>query len=201
VTVDLWLESQRLGIDRLYYEDLITREQRDDRLAELDGVHSDHLKKLAVLEWRRENGRIKGTAGFYAAEWGAPTTKGTIFERDSLGLSELERSPDLLLGHRPDHRLGRIVDVSSDVVGPFVTAEFDRTRQGKQWRTIVRERLEKGKSVFASPGLSKSPRTRVIQRPGGLQYKSITSAPIKECSVVQPGRSPASPGARFLYCS
>jgi hypothetical protein len=194
-----WLEKQRQDIDLAYYQGLVTRDQRDERLDELGELATVHANRKAAIEYRRASDKnYRGICGFYGAAW-APDRDGYVFQKNSLDLGPLERDPRFLLGHNPDHQIGRIEDVELDSVGAFVTGRFDlKSRRGKDARIITRERLKRGKSVFASIGIDKGWTHRVSRRPNGLEVKSITRAAATEFSLVP---YPMQPRAEFLFCT
>jgi hypothetical protein len=194
-----WLEKRMRDIDTLYYKGSITRDQRDEQKAELGQLYSDHLNRLAVIEWRRSNDKgYRGVAGFYGVVW-EPDRDGDVFQKGSLDLGALERSPDLLFEHKADHRLGRILDVDNDSHGAFVTSQFDlESSKGRAARTVCRERLERNKGVYASVGVAGGWKGHVTRQAGGLQFKTIAHAPVSEFSVVG---NPRQPKSEFLFCS
>jgi phage head maturation protease len=193
-----WLEQRLYEVDLLWYGGHIDRHECAERKDALGQLYSNLVNRQAVLAWRNANSKAyRGVAQFYGLTW-LPDRQQSVFRKGSLDLSRLERSPNLLLSHSPARRLGRIEDVEQDDWGAFCTAKFDKTPEGRNWRTIVRERLEKGKSVYASVGLANGSRAHATRRPNGLELKSYTHAPIEEFSVVQ---YPAQPRAEFLSCT
>lgn len=194
-----WLEERLYDIDMIWYQGLIGHEERAERKHALGELYTDHVNRQAVLEWRRANSKAYGgIAQFYGATW-TPDRDGGIFRKDSLDLTRLERSPNLLLRHNPGHRLGRIEDVAMDCHGAFCTTKFDlKSSEGRAWRTVVRERLGRAKNVYASVGIAKGSRGYVARHANGLELKTFTHVPVEEFSIVP---YPSQPRAEFLSCT
>jgi hypothetical protein len=195
---EAWLEERLYEVDLLWYGGHINCQERSERKDALSRAFADNINRAAALAWRSANSKgYKGVAQFYGLTW-LPDRDGGIFQKGCLDLGRLERDPKFLVGHKPGHRIGRIEDVEQDDWGAFCTARFDKSPEGRNWRTVIRERLEKGKSVFASVGVAKGSLSRTTRRPNGLQLKSFAYAPVDEFSVVS---YPSQPRAEFLSCT
>lgn len=140
----------------------------------------------------------EGTGEFemYALVFGNVDRQGDVIEPGSVtNIDELVKDGWIALNHKGDELpLATISTALQDSHGLKLTGRFHSTPQAQEARTIIRERLERGKGVKTSIGYLVPDDGQHYEREDGQEVRHITKLSVYEASYVN---LPANPEAEI----
>jgi uncharacterized protein len=153
-----------------------------------------------IVETKRFDAEIKavtdsGTVELYAAAFHNVDRTGEVIEPGAFkNLGEFVTAGWLAINHDwDDLPVASIETATQDGTGLLITAKFHSTPEAQQCRTVVKERLDRGKAVKCSIGY------RVLQDAtedrGGESVRVLKAIEIFEASIVN---MPANPNAHVV---
>jgi HK97 family phage prohead protease len=152
--------------------------------------------KTATLERKTLDVRIKsidadtGEYVLYAASWTLDRTNEMIERGAFSNLAEFVQDGFLALGHDAKALpIGTISEATQDSVGLLVKGVFHSTPEAQAARTVMKERMGRGKAVKASIGFVTTKDAMVTER--GKSYRLLKEITLYEISYVNIPANPA----------
>jgi HK97 family phage prohead protease len=138
-----------------------------------------------------------GSFTMYALVFGNVDRQGDVIERGAVqNIDELVKDGWIALNHQEnDLPIATITSAVQDEHGLKITGTFHSTPEAQKVRTIVKERLERGKAVKTSIGYRVPPDGERHERQDGRLVRRISKLSVYEASFVN---LPANPAAEVV---